>query len=269
MRLMTLSRSFLLEAHVSLQAFCSSVQHAARQFLVTQSQVGVSPPEAWWKIFQFSVQVFLTWKISNCCLILLVLMRQTTNTAIPGPVLSKVEGPGSPNRPSMVDGWVAHITFRWPIYDMVRNDNLAPRFVICCSFPTTCSTTKTLDCYPMAFIFWQATRQQCCPATCHTPKQLSLFVHLKTQPGSFKTSWNLGITPSYSSYRPCFNVRQMWNGDKYFGNSYVAKLTTFCALWVAFGDQATIFGQKWNYVFIAHIVWPTSVHLWFASLFKI
>ena len=38
-------------------------------------------------------------------------------------VLSKLINPGSPNGPSMVDRWVVRVTFGWPVYDVVRNDN--------------------------------------------------------------------------------------------------------------------------------------------------
>ena len=39
-------------------------------------------------------------------------------------VLSKVENPGSPNGPTMVDRWVVRVTFGWSAYiDVVRNDN--------------------------------------------------------------------------------------------------------------------------------------------------
>ena len=52
------------------------------------------------------------------------------------------------------------------------------------------------------------------------------------------------------------SMSQMWNGlgGNYLGNSLVAKRTTLHAtmgrplrLWVAFGDQATIFGQHWDH----------------------
>ena len=44
-------------------------------------------------------------------------------------VLSKVENPGSPNRPSIVDAWVVCVTFRWSVYDVVRNDSQSPRLL--------------------------------------------------------------------------------------------------------------------------------------------
>ena len=39
------------------------------------------------------------------------------------PVLSKVQNPGSPNGPPIVDSWMVHITFGWSVYAVVRNED--------------------------------------------------------------------------------------------------------------------------------------------------
>ena len=53
----------------------------------------------------------------------LYLIAQSNHAWLRDAVLSKVENPGSPNGPSTVDHWVVRVTFRWSIYDVVRNDN--------------------------------------------------------------------------------------------------------------------------------------------------
>ena len=86
-------------------------------------------------------------------------------------VLSKVENPGSPIEPTMVDGWVICVTFGWSVYVVRSLKQLNSIVVMCYLFAT--STKMVWDWYSMfsnRFQVWQAARQQWCQTACHVSK---------------------------------------------------------------------------------------------------
>ena len=105
------------------------------------------------------------WSYDNyCCFISSIL--------ITSPVLSKVENPGWPNGPSMVDGWVVSVTFGWPVHILwsEMTNKQQNRYVL---FLFNQYQFKVQDCwlkFSNHFDVWMAARQQCCPAACHISK---------------------------------------------------------------------------------------------------
>ena len=93
------------------------------------------------------------------------------------------------------------------------------------------------------------------------------FVHSYTVDVVFTLSyatlqlWHLKIRHLTAVNRGAVSMSQMWNSERYFGNSLVAKRATQCVimgrplrLWVAFGDRTTVFGQ--------HCYWHGMKRMW-------
>ena len=137
----------------------------------------------------------------------------------------------------MVEGWVVRITFGWSFFAVVRNDDKTLIWLLCCLF-STITRAYILRCrkvwkaqhfclkFSNRFGIWQAARHQCYQVACQLSKQLEVFAQ---------------------------NWTQLFNGEKFVGNSSVAKRTTQCArmvcsfhLWVAFGDRVNVVGQHWS-----------------------
>ena len=124
-------------------------------------------------------------------------------------VLSKVENPGSSNRPSLVNVWEVqmsgrsvlvvnvwevHVNFRWfPLYDEVRNDNQAPRSLCIVYFQPV--PKKTHDWYFKLFneMLWNLTGSLAALLPSCQSYFTAIGVFRCTQTRSFKTSRDLRI----------------------------------------------------------------------------
>ena len=180
----------------------------------------------------------LSWNMQNLVVVWYPSMKLPDYT-----VLSKVENSGSPNGPTMVDCWVVRVTFGWLVCMMWSEMKLQ-----CCYVLFISNSTKRCEIDILSSILcsrWKFTGS----SAAILPSRLS---HFKVNDCSIRHdlatlgSWD---KTAYSLVnRVLFNVIDA-KRRKTFGNSLVAKQTTLGAimgcplcLWVAFGNQGTVFG---------------------------